>query len=149
MNWIKRSEPDRISCAIATQRTWLRTSTPYAIALSPTWSGRACMRKTQKELARHSTITLTMDRYAHVGLRDTASALAKVSHRATSITSEAMKQDASTDDQEGLNLPPNLPPASDNSRLQLGSSEEEDTPKSLERSRTKQLKNKPRRANEN
>lgn len=60
-----------------------------------------------------------------------------------------MKQDASTDDQEGLNLPPNLPPASDNSRLQLGSSEEEDTPKSLERSRTKQLKNKPRRANEN
>ena len=34
--------------------------------------------KDAKELARHSTITLTMDRYAHVGLRDTAAAVAKL-----------------------------------------------------------------------
>ncbi len=35
--------------------------------------------KDAKELARHSTITLTMDRYAHVGIRDTAAAVAKLS----------------------------------------------------------------------
>ena len=36
------------------------------------------MPKEAKELARHSTITLTMDRYAHVGVRDTAAAVAKL-----------------------------------------------------------------------
>jgi len=35
--------------------------------------------KEAKELARHSTITLTMDRYAHVGIRDTAVAVGKLS----------------------------------------------------------------------
>lgn len=35
--------------------------------------------KDAKELARHSTITLTMDRYAHVTLQDTAAALSKLS----------------------------------------------------------------------
>ena len=34
--------------------------------------------KDAKELARHSTITLTMDRYAHVTLQDTAAALARM-----------------------------------------------------------------------
>ena len=34
--------------------------------------------KDAKELARHSTISLTMDRYAHVGIRDTAAAVAKL-----------------------------------------------------------------------
>jgi len=34
--------------------------------------------KDAKELARHSTIVLTMDRYAHVTLKDTAAALAKL-----------------------------------------------------------------------
>ena len=34
--------------------------------------------KDAKELARHSTITLTMDRYTHVGIRDTAAAVAKL-----------------------------------------------------------------------
>jgi integrase/recombinase XerD len=34
--------------------------------------------KDAKELARHSTSTLTMDRYAHVGVRDTAAALSKL-----------------------------------------------------------------------
>ena len=34
--------------------------------------------KLAQELARHSTITLTMDRYAHVHIRDTAEAIAKV-----------------------------------------------------------------------
>ena len=34
--------------------------------------------KDAKELARHSTITLTMDRYAHVGLQDTTTAIAKL-----------------------------------------------------------------------
>ncbi len=34
--------------------------------------------KDAKELARHSTITLTMDRYAHVGVQDTANAVAKL-----------------------------------------------------------------------
>jgi hypothetical protein len=37
------------------------------------------MPKDAKELARHSTITLTMDRYAHVGIRDTAAAVARLS----------------------------------------------------------------------
>jgi hypothetical protein len=37
------------------------------------------MPKDAKELARHSTITLTMDRYAHVGIRDTAAALDRLS----------------------------------------------------------------------
>ena len=31
--------------------------------------------KTAQELARHSTITLTMDHYTHVGIRDLSSAL--------------------------------------------------------------------------
>ncbi len=35
--------------------------------------------KDAKELARHSTITLTMDRYAHVGVKDTAAAVARLS----------------------------------------------------------------------
>ncbi len=35
--------------------------------------------KDAKELARHSTITLTMDCYAHVGLKDTAAAVARLS----------------------------------------------------------------------
>ena len=35
--------------------------------------------KDAKELARHSTITLTMDRYAHVGIRDTAAAVSRLS----------------------------------------------------------------------
>ncbi|MBX9581986.1 MAG: hypothetical protein K2X87_16905 [Gemmataceae bacterium] len=34
--------------------------------------------KDAKELARHSSITLTMDRYAHVGIRDTAAAVARL-----------------------------------------------------------------------
>jgi integrase len=34
--------------------------------------------KDAKELARHSTITFTMDHYAHVGVRDTAAALSKL-----------------------------------------------------------------------
>src|SRR5947208_2323592 len=34
--------------------------------------------KDAKELARHSTITLTMDRYAHVGIRDTAAAVSRL-----------------------------------------------------------------------
>jgi integrase len=34
--------------------------------------------KVAQELMRHSTITLTMDRYSHVGLHDTAAALAKL-----------------------------------------------------------------------
>lgn len=34
--------------------------------------------KDAKELARHSTITLTMDRYSHVGIRDTAAAVARL-----------------------------------------------------------------------
>jgi acetyl esterase/lipase/integrase len=34
--------------------------------------------KDAKELARHSTITLTMDRYAHVGIRDTAAAVGRL-----------------------------------------------------------------------
>ena len=34
--------------------------------------------KDAKELARHSTIMLTMDRYAHVGIQDTAAAVARL-----------------------------------------------------------------------
>ena len=34
--------------------------------------------KDAQALARHSTITLTLDRYAHVGIRDTAAAVAKL-----------------------------------------------------------------------
>ena len=35
--------------------------------------------KTAKELARHSTITLTMDRYSHIGLSDMHSAVERLS----------------------------------------------------------------------
>ncbi len=38
-------------------------------------AGSGCHPKLAKELARHSTITLTMDRYAHVGLIDMNTAL--------------------------------------------------------------------------
>lgn len=34
--------------------------------------------KEAQALARHSTITLTMDRYAHIGMQDTATAVARV-----------------------------------------------------------------------
>jgi len=42
--------------------------------------------KDAKELARHSSITLTMDRYAHVSLHDTAAAVAKLDGPRASTT---------------------------------------------------------------
>jgi len=42
--------------------------------------------KDAKELARHSSITLTMDRFAHVGLHDTAAAVAKLDGPRASVT---------------------------------------------------------------
>ncbi len=45
--------------------------------------------KDAKELARHSTITLTMDRYAHVGLKDTAAAVGRLPGFAGSSTGAA------------------------------------------------------------
>ena len=66
--------------------------------------------KDAKELARHSTITLTMDRYAHVGLRDTAAALSKLKLVSPATSPESIGLRA-TGTNGGSNLPPNLPPA--------------------------------------
>ncbi len=70
--------------------------------------------KDAKELARHSTITLTMDRYAHVGLRDTAAALSKLKLVSPGTSSESIGLRATGTDgtaNHSANLPPNLPPA--------------------------------------
>jgi len=54
--------------------------------------------KTAQTLARHSTITLTMDRYAHVGLRDPAGALEKLPLVAPdSVASATGTDDAAAD----------------------------------------------------
>ena len=48
--------------------------------------------KLAKELARHSTITLTMDRYAHVGLLDMNAALESLPGLPARPTSERVRQ---------------------------------------------------------
>ena len=66
--------------------------------------------KTAQILARHSTITLTMDRYAHVGLVDTAVALDKLPGIGPNQpTSEAAALRATGTD--GLHAPPHAPAA--------------------------------------
>ena len=70
--------------------------------------------KDAKELARHSTITLTMDRYAHVGLRDTAAALSKLKLGSPATSPESIGLRATGTEgtaNHSANLPPNLPPA--------------------------------------
>ena len=47
--------------------------------------------KTAQALARHSTITLTMDRYSHVGLYDEAAALETLPASRSDRTAEALK----------------------------------------------------------
>ena len=61
--------------------------------------------KDAKELARHSTITLTMDRYAHVGLRDTAAALSKLKLVSPATSPESIGLRATGTD-GAANLPP-------------------------------------------
>ena len=51
--------------------------------------------KTAQELARHSTITLTMDHYTHVGLHDLSGALANLPDLTS--TSESAKATATDD----------------------------------------------------
>src|SRR5439155_1636417 len=67
--------------------------------------------KDAKELARHSTITLTMDRYAHVGIRDTAAAVARLTlPTGTPPTAEPVAQKATgTDGGCTAYVPPDVP----------------------------------------
>lgn len=77
------------------------------------------MPKDAKELARHSTITLTMDRYAHVGIRDTAAAVAKLTISTTRPNHESGTLKATgTDGGVNLDAPPDVPTTGDG-RLQL------------------------------
>jgi integrase/recombinase XerD len=59
--------------------------------------------KLAQELARHSTITLTMDRYSHVGLRDTAGALDALPNYRTNpeVLSATGTDDTTAADQRG------------------------------------------------
>ncbi|CAN5431935.1 hypothetical protein BH11PLA2_BH11PLA2_12200 [soil metagenome] len=88
--------------------------------------------KDAKELARHSTITLTMDRYAHVGLRDTAAALAKVSMGTVKIQSEIPVRLRATGTDGAANLPPNLPPAMGEGRGLLRVYDNTDEPRTID-----------------
>jgi len=62
--------------------------------------------KDAKELARHSTITLTMDRYAHVTLRDTAAAVSSLPSPPATTAPEALRAtgtDGASSPREGEN----------------------------------------------
>ena len=76
-----------------------------------------------KELARHSTITLTMDRYAHVGLQDSATALTKLNLTSPIICTGTQEFCASKTMSSTVNLPLNLPPSKREGRGKLSSSE--------------------------
>jgi integrase/recombinase XerD len=68
------------------------------------------MPKDAKELARHSTITLTMDRYAHVGIRDIVAAVAKLTVPITYSTAEsALLKATGTDGKGDSDVPPDVP----------------------------------------
>lgn len=54
-------------------------------------------------LARHSSITMTMDRYAHVGIRDTAAAVAKLSLPSNQPDAESQVLRATGTDPTGPN----------------------------------------------
>ncbi len=83
------------------------------------------MPKDAKELARHSTITLTMDRYAHVSIRDTAAAVAKLSLP----TSDRQTPESATLKATGTDggctsyVPPDVP-ATGNGRLRARTGED-------------------------
>ena len=79
--------------------------------------------KDAKELARHSTITLTMDRYAHVGLQDSATALAKLNLTSPIICTGTQEFCDSKTIRSTVNLPLNLPPNKGEGRGKLSSSE--------------------------
>lgn len=68
--------------------------------------------KEAKELARHSTIVLTMDRYAHVGLRDTAAAVARLSLPTATPSSGSGDAPAITA-ASGAYVPPDVPAGGD------------------------------------
>jgi hypothetical protein len=61
--------------------------------------------KTAQELARHSTITLTMDHYTHVGIRDLSAALTSVPGLPTTTT--ATMQATGTEGREPEHLQSN------------------------------------------
>jgi integrase-like protein len=81
--------------------------------------------KDAKELARHSTITLTMDRYAHVGIRDTAAAVARLNlpTSARPDTEPAALRATRTDDGCTAYVPPDVP-AGEGGRVELRPREE-------------------------
>ena len=79
--------------------------------------------KDAKELARHSTITLTMDRYAHVGLHDSATALAKLNLTSPRIGTGTQEFCEPKTMGRTVNLPLNLPPSNGEGRGKLSSSE--------------------------
>ena len=82
------------------------------------------MPKDAMELARHSTITLTMDRYAHVGIRDTAAAVAKLVIPTTSrpTPESASLKATGTDGGCTTDVPPDVP-TTGNGRLRLRTGE--------------------------
>jgi integrase len=81
--------------------------------------------KDAKELARHSTITLTMDRYAHVGIRDTAAAVAKLTLPTAPgpYTEPALLRMTGTDCIPVSDVPPDVPAGGDR-RGKVGAGEE-------------------------
>ncbi len=82
------------------------------------------MPKDAMELARHSTITLTMDRYAHVGIRDTAAAVARLVFPTTSrpTPEPAAMKATGTDGGCTAYVPPDVPATGDG-RLRLRTGE--------------------------
>jgi integrase len=80
--------------------------------------------KDAKELARHSTITLTMDRYSHVTVRDTAAAVARLPMPAPRPDTEPTVLKATgTDGGCTADAPPDVP-AGGNTRLRVRTGEE-------------------------
>ena len=62
--------------------------------------------KDANEHARHSMITLTTDRYAHVGLQDSATTLAKLNLMSPVICTGTQEFCASKTIRNTVNLPP-------------------------------------------
>ena len=89
--------------------------------------------KDAKELARHSTITLTMDRYAHVGIRDTAAALGKLNVPTLTRpgTERAVLKATGTEDGCGAGAATGAAEG-DNRRVESGTGEEKDEAESGE-----------------
>jgi Phage integrase family len=80
--------------------------------------------KDAKELARHSTITLTIDRYSHVTVRDTAAVVARLAMPAPRPDTEpSVLKATGTDGGSAADVLPDVP-AGGNARLRVRAGEE-------------------------